>query len=633
MIPARVTFWDNLLTTKGRVNTKAGFTWEKIFAMFKAPQRFLGDREHGGWSAAMFDPCERAKDNVVGVSAIVLDYDGTTSIDEAARLWSEYYGFIHTTRKHTKEIPRFRVILPFGRMVAASEYAEIWKRINAKAGGKLDPAPKDPSRFWFIPGSVDPSAYEIRHLEGQIMDPDVVLDEPDPEAGVCGTHAPRFEPDTSAKRLRAIAYIAKMPGAVSGQHGHDATWRAALALVRGFELSEDDAFGILKEHYNPRCKPPWSDKDLLHKVEGASNDSRVSSGYVLDRDRDWAPRVTRIAPPAVAIQTPAGRWDGVVEQMHDAYVAEPETEPATAPQEPSAQRYGVISVASLLSDSYSRVTAAKPERGAPSGCNRIDAMIGGFRRGMVTVLAAQTSWGKSSFALMASDVGMRAGKRVLLISCEDPPATYGDRLMARRARVNAMAIRDRDVRPNDYSRMTDAITNGEREPFFLNGIGKPVEYLAGAIRGICAEHGTDLVIFDYIQASSCTKRCQDRRNEITHIARTVIDAIKESNAAGLVFSQLKRMEEGHQPTMHDIKESGDVENMAEHILIGWKWIDKANNNIVRRKITLDKNKDGPLFDQPIELPFDEVTASFRADPIPLKDPGQAQPEEGNWYDR
>ena len=45
----------------------------------------------------------------------------------------------------------------------------------------------------------------------------------------------------------------------------------ARALVYGFDLGEDRGLALLLEHYNPRCVPPWSEKELLHKVKDASS--------------------------------------------------------------------------------------------------------------------------------------------------------------------------------------------------------------------------------------------------------------------------------------------------------------------------------------------------------------------------
>jgi len=82
---------------------------------------------------------------------------------------------------------------------------------------------------------------------------------------------PHTPPDIDRDRLlhRASAYLGAMPPAVSGQGGHNAIYAAATALVHGFGLTDTEAMELLQNEYNPRCQPPWSVKELLHKVTDA----------------------------------------------------------------------------------------------------------------------------------------------------------------------------------------------------------------------------------------------------------------------------------------------------------------------------------------------------------------------------
>ncbi len=68
---------------------------------------------------------------------------------------------------------------------------------------------------------------------------------------------------------RAIRYLASIPGAVAGQGGHSQTFAVTTALIHGFALPPDLAFQILRDEYNPRCQPPWSENELIHKVNQA----------------------------------------------------------------------------------------------------------------------------------------------------------------------------------------------------------------------------------------------------------------------------------------------------------------------------------------------------------------------------
>lgn len=91
---------------------------------------------------------------------------------------------------------------------------------------------------------------------------------------------------TAAERARR--YLAGMPVAVAGQGGHAATFSAAVAAVRGFDLADDDALDVLRD-WNAECLPPWSEADLRHKVKSARQDGQKPFGFLLDADRPNRP--------------------------------------------------------------------------------------------------------------------------------------------------------------------------------------------------------------------------------------------------------------------------------------------------------------------------------------------------------
>lgn len=82
---------------------------------------------------------------------------------------------------------------------------------------------------------------------------------------------------------RCRAYLQKVPGAIAGASGHDWTYHAACVAVIDFDLSIDDALPLLQE-WNEKCEPPWSESDLMHKLESVDKlpDER---GKALQTDR------------------------------------------------------------------------------------------------------------------------------------------------------------------------------------------------------------------------------------------------------------------------------------------------------------------------------------------------------------
>lgn len=74
----------------------------------------------------------------------------------------------------------------------------------------------------------------------------------------------------------ARSYLAKLPPAISGAGGHRATFRAACECVR-FGLSDGEALTLLREWNVNHCKPPWTEKELTHKLKDAR---RVAAGQL-----------------------------------------------------------------------------------------------------------------------------------------------------------------------------------------------------------------------------------------------------------------------------------------------------------------------------------------------------------------
>jgi hypothetical protein len=80
-------------------------------------------------------------------------------------------------------------------------------------------------------------------------------------------------------------------------------------MVHGFGLDAGEALVLLLERYNPRCDPPWSDRDLRHKVEDAASKAHARPfGWLRDAPTDNGPTVDLSAfnpGPARAEAAPA----------------------------------------------------------------------------------------------------------------------------------------------------------------------------------------------------------------------------------------------------------------------------------------------------------------------------------------
>lgn len=84
-----------------------------------------------------------------------------------------------------------------------------------------------------------------------------------------------------ARSWRAQRYLAVLPAAIVGQHGDLHTFRVCCRLVRGFALSDADAFALLVD-WNARCEPPCSERELMDKLYRARRYGREPIGGLLE---------------------------------------------------------------------------------------------------------------------------------------------------------------------------------------------------------------------------------------------------------------------------------------------------------------------------------------------------------------
>lgn len=239
-----------------------------------------------------------------------------------------------------------------------------------------------------------------------------------------------------------------------------------------------------------------------------------------------------------------------------------------------------------------------------TGLRDLDAQTGGLRAGWVAVIGADTSWGKTAWISMLCDRNVFFGKRILIVSTEDPLVAYRDRLLCRRAGVEFTRMRDRVLDSYEINRLVDEAERLEDGLFYLSGEGIPVETLAGQIRAACAAHQINLVVFDYIHAAITEKQFtgSERPREIAYIGRTITSAIKQARAAGVLFAQLTMPTEGRRPTKESIRDSKDLIKAAEIVLIGY--YDRGE-----RACSVEKAKFGKKGKQ-LGMPWNDRTANF-----------------------
>jgi hypothetical protein len=281
----KLTFFPRLRDSFGRRVTT---TWPKLVARLSVPRESADKHAAPGLSLATYEGDRRALANVELVYALGLDLDEGVRWSDLRERFARCASFVHSTWSSTLTEPRARVFLPLSRPVTSSEYRLVFAAVCAKvedAGLIVDHAASDPSRFWFLPCS-RPGALLITIVgTGAPVDVDAAIAAAPPPAPPPPPVVPRPLASGGPSAFdRARAYLANVPGAVSGSGGSTATLMAAVRLVKGFSLSVDDAMVLMRE-WNRTCSPEWSERDLLRKVEQAATSGRMADGALLHQER------------------------------------------------------------------------------------------------------------------------------------------------------------------------------------------------------------------------------------------------------------------------------------------------------------------------------------------------------------
>jgi KaiC/GvpD/RAD55 family RecA-like ATPase len=626
-----VTLFDSLFNPVGETRE---LTWRELGKFMDSPGEFTGEN-HCGWSCTTFTGGHRDLSKVITANALGLDFDKTTPRQVLEALFSGATYYVHSSKRNSETVPRYRAILQLSRPVTRDEYYRVWRAYTERFLKRVDKSTKDPTRFWYRPCKTAETKWEFWGQTCAPLDVDALIDaakklEAADQERMAQMVRVRPEVDEVTAADRAVRYIAKMDPAISGSDGHRSTWAVACVLARGFSLSRNVALSILVSDYNPRCHPPWSMKELEHKIDEAISKTRdLPDGYLLGDRTGWTPARRAELPPCPPsddyIPEPPPGWDdpdGIPcddatepEKKADVPCITVEAFPEEPPYVPTAaERYGALSEQELCLEVLTDVNKSH-EPGAPTGVGDIDVAMGGIRRGMILVVGMKTSIGKTTLAMMSLDETKKRGMRPLILSFEDAPLLYGRKLVARRGKLNALAMRDRRMSATEKAKIVEIAGQASTEPIFLNCVGKSVEYACRAIVDLNKELDFDLVMVDYIQRMKTDRRLQDRRNEVTYAVATISDTIKNADCGGMLLSQLKRTNSNEEPDLEDLKESGDIECFAEHIVLGWKTVETDPDNgqqLINRWVKLAKNKDGPVITDPILLKWHAPSASFEA---------------------
>jgi len=237
----------------------------------------------------------------------------------------------------------------------------------------------------------------------------------------------------------------------------------------------------------------------------------------------------------------------------------------------------------------------------PTGHTRLDELIGGIIRREPTIIAARPSMLKTTFCADRIPYWLEAGYKVQVLSLEVTADMYIRKLISKIGRINSSGLRRHALTKQDLERFFASCSKFYND---YEGQFSVMDYTHGMKECHKIERAVrifkpDIIILDYVQEMKTS--AQYRRIEIGNHARFLKELAIDLDAALLLVSQISRLKtfrpgEKPLPSLHDLKESGELEELAELALLLYYHYNTtgAPEDVARLRVEIAKNKYGPL---------------------------------------
>ena len=285
--------------------------------------------------------------------------------------------------------------------------------------------------------------------------------------------------------------------------------------------------------------------------------------------------------------------------------------------------------------------------GASTGLSQLDHKLGGLQRSDLIILAGRPSMGKTALATniaynvakaykgeRSADGTMETkdGGIVGFFSLEMSSEQLATRILAEQAEISSEKIRRGMIDEHEFRKLSEVAAEMSRIPLFIDQTGGiTIAQLSARARKLKRQHGLDLLVVDYLQLLSGTKRGESNRvQEITEITTGLKALAKELVVPIMALSQLSRQVENREdkrPQLSDLRESGSIEQDADVVMFVYReeyyiertkpaegtpefsdWMTKMSLASGKAEVIIGKQRHGPV--GTVELAFEGQFTRF-----------------------
>lgn len=211
--------------------------------------------------------------------------------------------------------------------------------------------------------------------------------------------------------------------------------------------------------------------------------------------------------------------------------------------------------------------------GISTGLLDLDGLTGGLIRQDLIVIAARASMGKTWLACHLSNHLAVSRLPVVFFSAEMSKPQITKRFLAMHSLIDSSRLIQNKIYKSEWEVLSRAVGTISNLPIIIDDTPASAQTpsrMRSVLRRIQSERGKlGLVVLDYIQKLG-NRAAGNRAQVIGSFSGAFKDMAKEFDVPFVCLAQINRGVEGQtnkRPTMADIKDSGDIEQDADVILL------------------------------------------------------------------
>ncbi|MCD8346608.1 MAG: replicative DNA helicase, partial [Lachnospiraceae bacterium] len=229
----------------------------------------------------------------------------------------------------------------------------------------------------------------------------------------------------------------------------------------------------------------------------------------------------------------------------------------------------------IVLNALDKIEAASRTKGSVTGLATgfidLDYKTSGFQPSDLLLIAARPSMGKTAFVLnIAEYMAFHNNLTVAVFSLEMSKEQLVNRLFAMESRVESQSLRTGNLNYSEWANLIEAAGTIGRSNLIIDDTpGISVSELRSKCRKYKLEHNLDIIMIDYLQLMTGSRRADSRQQEISDISRSLKEIARELQVPVVALSQLSRAVEqrpDHRPMLSDLRESGAIEQDADVVM-------------------------------------------------------------------